>query len=381
MVDMSTFYEGAGQQVTQVQRWPVSVDTTNPPLVAPMIWRNHSDPPDLLSLPALAIDDCDSRRDSTSTAFSTLPGTPSDLQKPCFSSMYSQIDPLSYPVISDRKNNDINNAHAIDFEEYFHHIPDTTFSHYVPFEGASHNTLTTSAIPSIIGLHKQIPPALPSEGNKRQRLNSQRRHGNQPPKIPPGYPRSLSVSSQALLPSVLVQHPYRRLSSPIGSIRPAMDGDDALDSEDEDGEAGNLTARIPSKVMDRKTIDEGDDTNSQATDDEEYLPIDQLTWMPASTAASIPFKAAPLITQPVHNPSGASVLSCGSHSGALAGIPETLNDEDKPRKQKLRFEGDLYTPLWVKGSAAHKAGFCDMCSPGKWLQLKNSAFWYEIFTS
>ncbi|KAJ2819437.1 hypothetical protein IWW50_005456 [Coemansia erecta] len=48
-----------------------------------------------------------------------------------------------------------------------------------------------------------------------------------------------------------------------------------------------------------------------------------------------------------------------------------------PRRQKVRFGDDLYTPTWVRGSGQQKEGFCDTCSPGKWLQLKNSAFWYH----
>ncbi|PVU95967.1 hypothetical protein BB559_002542 [Furculomyces boomerangus] len=49
----------------------------------------------------------------------------------------------------------------------------------------------------------------------------------------------------------------------------------------------------------------------------------------------------------------------------------------RPRCQKLRFSDDLYTPLWVRNTGQAKEGFCDTCSPGKWLQLKNSAYWYH----
>lgn len=48
-----------------------------------------------------------------------------------------------------------------------------------------------------------------------------------------------------------------------------------------------------------------------------------------------------------------------------------------PRRQKLRFEGDEYTPKWVRYVGQSKEGYCDTCQPGKWLQLKNSAFWYH----
>ncbi|CEP11309.1 hypothetical protein [Parasitella parasitica] len=48
-----------------------------------------------------------------------------------------------------------------------------------------------------------------------------------------------------------------------------------------------------------------------------------------------------------------------------------------PRRQKLRYQGDQYTPKWVRYTGQLKEGYCDTCKPGKWLQLKNSAFWYH----
>ncbi|KAI8969220.1 hypothetical protein BDF20DRAFT_1003946 [Mycotypha africana] len=51
--------------------------------------------------------------------------------------------------------------------------------------------------------------------------------------------------------------------------------------------------------------------------------------------------------------------------------------EARPRKQKLRFAGDQYTPQWVRFNGQLKEGLCDTCKPGKWLQLKNSAYWYH----
>ncbi|KAJ1737644.1 hypothetical protein LPJ72_000301 [Coemansia sp. Benny D160-2] len=49
----------------------------------------------------------------------------------------------------------------------------------------------------------------------------------------------------------------------------------------------------------------------------------------------------------------------------------------RPRGQKVRFKDDMYTPMWVRSNGQQKEGFCDTCAPGKWLQLKNSAFWYH----
>ncbi|GAA5815454.1 hypothetical protein MFLAVUS_008965 [Mucor flavus] len=48
-----------------------------------------------------------------------------------------------------------------------------------------------------------------------------------------------------------------------------------------------------------------------------------------------------------------------------------------PRRQKLRYQGDEYTPKWVRYTGQLKEGYCDTCRPGKWLQLKNSAYWYH----
>ncbi|KAF4985705.1 hypothetical protein FDECE_16380 [Fusarium decemcellulare] len=60
--------------------------------------------------------------------------------------------------------------------------------------------------------------------------------------------------------------------------------------------------------------------------------------------------------------------------------PEDMNPSDPdliPREQELRFEGDLYTPRWVRGHGNKREGWCGICKPGRWLVLKNSAFWYD----
>ncbi|KAI8146417.1 hypothetical protein BJV82DRAFT_416221 [Fennellomyces sp. T-0311] len=50
--------------------------------------------------------------------------------------------------------------------------------------------------------------------------------------------------------------------------------------------------------------------------------------------------------------------------------PEAL-----PRLQKPRYKQDEYNPKWVRYSGHLKEGYCDTC--GRWLQLKNSAYWYH----
>jgi len=59
---------------------------------------------------------------------------------------------------------------------------------------------------------------------------------------------------------------------------------------------------------------------------------------------------------------------------------EDMNPEDPdmiPHEQELRFEGDLYTPKWVRGHGNKREGWCGICKPGRWLVLKNSAYWYD----
>lgn len=64
----------------------------------------------------------------------------------------------------------------------------------------------------------------------------------------------------------------------------------------------------------------------------------------------------------------------------LSPPPEDMNPEDpqlKPHEQDLRFDSDLYTPKWVRGHGNRREGWCGICKPGRWLVLKNSAFWYD----
>ncbi|KAH8815794.1 hypothetical protein F5884DRAFT_852264 [Xylogone sp. PMI_703] len=65
---------------------------------------------------------------------------------------------------------------------------------------------------------------------------------------------------------------------------------------------------------------------------------------------------------------------------ALDPPPEDMRPEDPdmiPHEQELRFDGDLYTPRWVRGHGNKREGWCGICKPGRWLVLKNSAFWYD----
>jgi hypothetical protein len=71
----------------------------------------------------------------------------------------------------------------------------------------------------------------------------------------------------------------------------------------------------------------------------------------------------------------------GSRSGRILDSPPSsdfISDdpEVRPYTQNVKHGEDLYTPVWARGHNKEKEGFCDMCDdPGKWLQLKNSAYW------
>ncbi|KAJ3275021.1 hypothetical protein HDV01_001527 [Terramyces sp. JEL0728] len=56
---------------------------------------------------------------------------------------------------------------------------------------------------------------------------------------------------------------------------------------------------------------------------------------------------------------------------------QTLEEDATVRAQDLKFDTDLYTPKMVRNTGSKKEGFCELCKPGRWLQLKNSAFWYH----
>ncbi|KAG9244868.1 hypothetical protein BJ878DRAFT_48262 [Calycina marina] len=68
------------------------------------------------------------------------------------------------------------------------------------------------------------------------------------------------------------------------------------------------------------------------------------------------------------------------HEEQVPPPPEDMNPNDPdliPHEQELRFDGDLYTPRWVRGHGNKREGWCGICKPGRWLVLKNSAFWYD----
>ncbi|CAG8533328.1 6396_t:CDS:2 [Diversispora eburnea] len=47
-------------------------------------------------------------------------------------------------------------------------------------------------------------------------------------------------------------------------------------------------------------------------------------------------------------------------------------------RQPARFDGDMYTPRWVRGVGKSKEGLCPHCEPPRWLKTKISAYWYHL---
>lgn len=73
-------------------------------------------------------------------------------------------------------------------------------------------------------------------------------------------------------------------------------------------------------------------------------------------------------------------LYASLHEEQVSPPSEDMNPSDPdliPHEQELRFDGDLYTPRWVRGHGNKREGWCGICKPGRWLVLKNSAFWYD----
>jgi len=38
---------------------------------------------------------------------------------------------------------------------------------------------------------------------------------------------------------------------------------------------------------------------------------------------------------------------------------------------------NLYTPRWTRGRGTARQGWCGLCQPGRWLDLRNSEYWYD----
>ncbi|GAA6011028.1 hypothetical protein JCM10207_005470 [Rhodosporidiobolus poonsookiae] len=122
------------------------------------------------------------------------------------------------------------------------------------------------------------------------------------------------------------------------------------------------------------------------------------------TTASEPTLPSPLAPPPplrAHSsPSTVSLASTSLTSPELS--PTSHRHPSTPYRQRTRWEGDLFTPEWVRGKGASKEGWCARCGeddaaregapPGgaegegaeseeqearRWYRLKDASFWYH----
>jgi hypothetical protein len=81
-----------------------------------------------------------------------------------------------------------------------------------------------------------------------------------------------------------------------------------------------------------------------------------------------------------------SVLSCPripplnlpSQTRPLSPPPEDLSPTSctAPKENNITSH-DSYTPKYSRGTKGHLEGFCGLCKPGRWLNMKTSAYWYD----
>ncbi|KAI9187883.1 hypothetical protein H9P43_002274 [Blastocladiella emersonii ATCC 22665] len=103
--------------------------------------------------------------------------------------------------------------------------------------------------------------------------------------------------------------------------------------------------------------------------------------VPASAAAATALPAGPSSATAVPAPAPASTAdqpaSASTVAAASTGADTDALGDGTVREQPLRFPDDMYTPRYVRFAGAAKEGRCDHCPTPRWLQLKNSAFWYH----
>ena len=80
-----------------------------------------------------------------------------------------------------------------------------------------------------------------------------------------------------------------------------------------------------------------------------------------------------------HDTTSVPNLSASFHEFSLTPPPPSPNGSPslRPLQQCPRFPGDLYTPTFIRKEGKAREGWCGLCRPGRWLVLKNSAFWYD----
>ncbi|PJF18116.1 Conserved fungal protein [Paramicrosporidium saccamoebae] len=83
-------------------------------------------------------------------------------------------------------------------------------------------------------------------------------------------------------------------------------------------------------------------------------------------------------------PTSAKAQNSAVKRKTLGKRPPPANDEFNSIDLKSyeirneRFAEDMYTPRIVRGSGMTREGLCQICKPGVWLKIKQSAYWYHM---
>lgn len=64
-------------------------------------------------------------------------------------------------------------------------------------------------------------------------------------------------------------------------------------------------------------------------------------------------------------------------SSGIQALPPHLAADQAIVSHKAHLPNDLYTPSFVRGTGIDREGYCSVCSPGRWLKIKNSEYWYD----
>jgi Domain of unknown function (DUF4451) len=72
-----------------------------------------------------------------------------------------------------------------------------------------------------------------------------------------------------------------------------------------------------------------------------------------------------------------STIDSADHDSKYGTDSDTQPSTSLRRPQTPKFPQDLYTPRWVRNHGASREGLCEMCKSEKWLQLKDSTYWYH----
>lgn len=175
--------------------------------------------------------------------------------------------------------------------------------------------------------------------------------------IPTTLPTSHWMTSRKRNKSIRSTNHYHSVTASSNNIDDNKSSSSVISSNS----TSQLFPSLPTKYT--ASVDPSSTMNHNVTlDHRQYHPHEQLVM---SSTLSYPI----FHDDDKKNSDGNSVLERNNNSSSnqiLAAMP---------RRQKLRYDGDHYTPKWVRYTGHLKEGYCDSCHPGKWLQLKNSAYW------